>query len=639
MPGSKKIEILKKVWGFESFRSIQEDIIDSILSKKDTLGLMATGGGKSLCYQLPALILEGLCVVISPLIALMEDQERGLTERGIKVLSIHSGKRFKEQDALFDNAVYGDYKFIFMSPEKLQSPIAQERLKKMNISFFTIDEAHCISQWGHDFRPSYLNLTILKEQFPGTPILALTATATPRVIKDIVTYLEFDKNFKIFKTSFSRPNISISVMHGTRKLDKVLKICKSIKGSKIIYTRNKRHCFEINQYLKKSGIKSDLYHADLSYDERKKRQHSWQLDDTEVMVSTSAFGMGIDKPDVRLVMHYDVPSSLEEYIQEIGRAGRDGEHSYAVMIVNNYDLQELEFHHNNGRPELKEIKEFYNELALLLKIPLGEGGGIGYRFDFESLMRKCNTNRVKLKSVLQILEKNGYLFLSDGAYNQTKLQIIGGREILNGFIHANHDLAQLTNLLLRSYEGLFYSMIPISIQRLMGKLNWSEDKVMKVLASGVKQEIFKLDLEGEENQLTLIHDRLPKDNILIDQASLKEFYKSKQIHYEGMMDFISERRCRSVQILEYFDEEKIEKCGICDYCMGAFEKNYSQKEFNKAHELVLEKLNANNKVQLEDLLDIWPWNKQEKLKEILKFMIEQEMIWFKNGYFSLSVKA
>ncbi|WP_235298968.1 RecQ family ATP-dependent DNA helicase [Portibacter marinus] len=625
--------VLKKYWAYDQLRGIQGDIITSILNCNDTIGLMATGAGKSLCYQLPALMMDGICIVVSPLIALMEDQEQSLTSRGIKACSIHSGKSKKRQDELLDNCIYGDFKFMFLSPEKLNSEVVLVRLKQMKINLFAVDEAHCISQWGHDFRPSYLKLNIIKENLGEIPVIALTATATQPVIEDIVSYLELTKP-KILKSSFSRPNISISVVRSNRKLRDVLHYISRVSGSKIIYARNKRHCHEINSMLVKNGVQSAVYHADIPISERKKRQQKWLNSEINCMVCTSAFGMGIDKSDVRLVIHHDLPPSLEEYIQEIGRAGRDGERAYAVLMYNNYDLQELEFHYENSIPTIKRIKDIYNEIGKFLNIPSEGGAGQSFKFNSEAFIQKTNTNKIELKSALQTLEKNEYLRVNASFLTSDRIKIVASKSVLNNLLQLDSDVAKLVKFLLRNYEGLLYSHISVSLESIWKKLSWTELQLKQVMLKAEKMELIDyMNSDGDES-LEYLTERLPVANLSFDARALKAFYSAKRTRFEKMVDYVVSMECRAIQLLEYFDEMNAHKCQVCDVCKGAFDTAFSKSEFAEGKDLILSALSKSS-MKVDDLLNLWPLNKRNKLKSIAENLAEQSLIQFSGNKVSI----
>lgn len=636
MNTTTKRQILQQYWSFDSFRGNQEQIIDAVLSGYDTLALMATGGGKSLCYQLPGLMLDGVCIVVSPLISLMEDQEQSLKKKGIKAVSIHSGKSKKIQDELFDNCVYGDVKFLFLSPEKLNSNLALTRIGLMKVSFFVIDEAHCISQWGHDFRPSYLLTKVIKDEFPENKILALTATATSDVVKDIIEFASFEKDHRIFRSSFFRENISISVIKTVRKLQRIERIIKVVRGSKIIYARNKRHCQEINNHLRRLGLNSEVYHADVPIKIRIQRQKAWIDGELECMVCTSAFGMGIDKSDVRLVLHYDLPPSLEEYIQEFGRAGRDRKGAYAILLYNNYDLKDLEFHYLNGRPTLAEIKNIYNELGKFLDIPIGGGLGQKFSLDVNAFEKKVKINKTKLRAVLKILEKNEYIRADDNLFSRERIHIIAGKEVLNGFLGQESDIAILSKYLLRSYEGLLYGYVSISSSKVIEKLGWGVERYEKAIQYGTKTNIFRYEAETASKYLTYINERLPKLNLSVDGSSLKKLYRSMQYRYEAVIEYILLTDCRPLYLLNYFGEQRSQKCGTCDFCKGAFESAVKKEEYIEARSLILSKVKE-APCDLETLIDLWPWNKQNKMKKVLERMLEKEELTFSKGHFALIV--
>ncbi|MBK9673140.1 MAG: ATP-dependent DNA helicase RecQ [Bacteroidetes bacterium] len=454
-------QLLKHYWGHSTFRPLQENIIQSILDGTDTLALLPTGGGKSICFQVPALAMDGVCVVISPLIALMKDQVDNLTKRGIKACAVYSGMKKQEIDVLLDNCVYGKIKFLYLSPERLSSELVKVRLSKMKISFLAIDEAHCISQWGYDFRPAYLRIAELRELLPQQKILALTATATPEVVKDIQQQLNF-KNSKVFIASFERKNLAYIVLQEEDKWNRLLKIVTSLKGAGIIYARNRKRTQEIALFLQRNSITADYYHAGLSPQVRDTKQNNWMLNNCRIMVCTNAFGMGIDKPDVRFVVHLELPDSLEAYFQEAGRAGRDGNKSYGIVLFQSVDSNESMHRLKQGFPTVSEIKSVYQALCNYYKLAIGSGLEITFDFDSADF---CNTFNLKANHVfncLKFLEKEEYLSLSDSSKTNAKLKILLNKQALFDFQVANKDLDILIKTILRSYSGAFDEFILIS---------------------------------------------------------------------------------------------------------------------------------------------------------------------------------
>ena len=408
-------DILKQYWGFDSFRPLQEDIIQSVLDGKDTLALLPTGGGKSICFQVPALVKEGICIVISPLIALMKDQVYNLQKRGIAAVAIFSGMHYKDIDRILDNCIYGNTKLLYLSPERLTSDLVRERIKKMKVSLIAVDEAHCISQWGYDFRPPYLQIAEIREYLPKVPIMALTATATPEVVKDIQEKLEF-KRGEVFQQSFLRENLAYVVLEEEGKMEKLFKVLTGVRGSGLVYVRNRRKTKEIAMFLKKYRITADYYHAGLTNEERSQKQEAWINDKIRIIVATNAFGMGIDKPDVRVVVHMDLPDSLEAYFQEAGRAGRDGQKSYAVLLYNQGDKLDLERRFELSFPPLKEVRLTYQALGSYLQLAVGSGEGESYDFDLVEFSRVYGFSTVKTFNCLKVLERAGWIALSESIY-------------------------------------------------------------------------------------------------------------------------------------------------------------------------------------------------------------------------------
>jgi len=456
-----KTELLKQYWGFDTFRPLQEDIIDAVLNGQDALALLPTGGGKSLCFQLPALLQEGICIVVSPLIALMKDQVENLKAKGIQAIAIYAGMGKREIDILLDNCIYGNIKFLYLSPERLLSPLVKERLAYMKVNLFAIDEAHCISQWGYDFRPPYLLLKDLREIHPEVPIIALTATATKFVRQDIVEKLEL-KVPQIFVKSFARRNLSYVVMDLEDKYGKLLDVLKNVKGSGLIYVRNRRETTEVALFLKRNHIAADFYHAGLEKNERSLKQEAWKQNKIRVMVATNAFGMGIDKPDVRFVIHLDLPESLEAYYQEAGRAGRDELKAFAVLLANKSDRLALETKYKDNFPNIEEIKKTYHYLGSYYQLAYGAGQGISFPFDLADFCKRFKLSVLKTIAALKFLEHDGYLTLSENIFLQSRLMFMQSHEDVYRFQIENSGYDALIKTVLRAYGGSFDQYVKVN---------------------------------------------------------------------------------------------------------------------------------------------------------------------------------
>ncbi|MFT6148003.1 MAG: ATP-dependent DNA helicase RecQ, partial [Saprospiraceae bacterium] len=444
-------EVLKKFWGFDNFRSMQLEIIKSVLDGKDTLALLPTGGGKSICFQIPALCQEGICIVVSPLIALMKDQVHNLNKRGIPAVAIYSGMHYREIDRVFDNCAYGKIKFLYLSPERLMTDLAQERIKKMNVNLIAIDEAHCISQWGYDFRPPYLEIAKIRILHPKVPFLALTATATPEVVTDIQERLEF-KTENVFQKSFRRDNLAYVVLNDEGKLEKMLSILQKVKGSSVVYVRNRKKTKEAAQFLQLNNIYADFYHAGLTNDVRSKKQDAWINNQTRVMVSTNAFGMGIDKPDVRTVIHLTLPDSLEAYFQEAGRAGRDGNRAFSILLYSETDKVELERQFEQSYPAFSEIKQVYRALGSYFQLAIGSGLGESFDFDLIEFCRHYKFKVVETFNALKILMHEGWLFMTEAVYVPSSLMVKATKEDLYDYKLRNKGFENLITTILRTYQ-------------------------------------------------------------------------------------------------------------------------------------------------------------------------------------------
>jgi ATP-dependent DNA helicase RecQ len=559
-------EILKKYWHYDGFRPAQEQIIQSIGAGKDTLGLMPTGGGKSITFQVPALAKDGVCLVVTPLIALMNDQVNRLRQMEIKAAAIHSGLSNHEMRIALDNALYGAYKILYVSPERLTNPDFKSRLSHMNISMVAVDEAHCISQWGYDFRPSYLQIASIREIKPDIPFLALTATATSRVVEDIQLKLKF-KEKNVIVTDFSRPNLVYYVRHSESKMADLIKVVQSIQGSGIIYVRNRKKTKEISDLLKQAGHSADHYHAGLNYEVRQKKQEEWTRNKSRIIVATNAFGMGIDKPDVRFVIHFDFPESLEEYFQEAGRAGRDGNKSFAVLLAGSRDKQTLNQRFTDSFPAIETIKIVYKALCNYLKIPIGGGKGIAFDFDLHSFIKSYKLQPVQTYSALKILEQQGYIELTDEIQNFSRIFFIVGRDDLYKFQVDNSQLDAFIKLILRSYTGLFSDYVAVDEELMAKRAGLTRDMVYQYFVRLSKMSVIKY-IPGKKTALIVfLEERLPERSIYISQENYhlrKERYKERM---DAMVNYaFGSLVCRNKILLAYFGQEEEKDCGQCDYC-------------------------------------------------------------------------
>lgn len=562
-----KTEILKHYWGFDTFRPLQEDIIDAVLNGQDTLALLPTGGGKSLCFQVPALLKEGICIVVSPLIALMKDQVENLKAKGIQAVAIYAGMGKREIDILLDNCIYGKIKFLYLSPERLLSPIVKERLSYMNVNLFAIDEAHCISQWGYDFRPPYLLLKDLRLIHPLVPIIALTATATKFVRKDITEKLELNSP-KLFVKSFARKNLSYVVMDLEDKYGKVLDILKNVKGSGLIYVRNRRETTEVALFLKRQQIAADFYHAGLEKNERSSKQDAWKQNKIRVMVATNAFGMGIDKPDVRFVVHLDLPESLEAYYQEAGRAGRDERRAFAVLLANRSDQLALKSKYTDSFPSVEEIKKTYHYLGSYYQLAYGAGAGLSFPFDLAEFCKRFNLGVIKTIAALKFLEHDGYLTLSENIFLQSRLMFLQSHEDVYRFQIENSAYDPLIKTVLRAYGGSFDQYVKINENEVAGRLKLSYHTVVSMLKKLEEQEMISYLPQTDKPQLQFILPRADQLHLDIDVRYISLRKKIQEDQIAAVLAYAATPSCRSIQLLSYFDEPYADKCGLCDVCVA-----------------------------------------------------------------------
>lgn len=565
--------LLRQHFGYDSFRSIQLDIIQSIGSGHDTLGLMPTGGGKSITFQIPAMAMDGVCIVISPLIALMKDQVQHLKERGIKAEAIYSGLSKRETHQVLDNAVFGAVKFLYVSPERLSNRLFLAKLYYMKVCFITVDEAHCISQWGYDFRPSYLKINELRKVLPNAPILALTATATPTVVDDIQEQLEFGKhnNLKpqVFSMSFRRENLSYVVRQADDKFLELLHIISSVRGSVIVYTRNRERTKEVADKLDEEGISATFYHAGLDFAIKEKRQDDWQQDKVRVMVATNAFGMGIDKPDVRLVIHMDVPDSIEAYYQEAGRAGRDGKRAYAVLIYNGQDRTSLLRHITNMFPPKDYIRKVYDHLAYFFELAIDSGEGARYDFNEYVFCRRFKHHPLHLEAALAILQNSGYITYNIDNENRARVMIRVTRNELYSINFLSADEEKTLNALLRHYGTLFTDMTYIDNDAIMRYTALSKDELHMTLKSLAERRIISYVPPRHMPMITYPQQRVDSQKMRIPRNVYETMQERMNERVSKMLQYIDDNTtCRERMLLEYFGERTDHDCGHCDVCLG-----------------------------------------------------------------------
>lgn len=563
----KATEILKKYWGFDNFRPLQDDIIQSVLQGKDTLALLPTGGGKSICFQVPAMLMDGICIVVSPLVALMKDQVENLKAKGIEAIAIYAGMGKREIDILLDNCIYGNIKFLYLSPERLLSEIVRVRISYMNVNLIAIDEAHCISQWGYDFRPPYLKIKELREIHPDKPVLALTATATAFVKQDIIDKLEM-KDAQVFVKSFSRRNLSYVVYDLEDKHKKLIDIANNVKGCGLVYVRNRRETAEVAHFLQRNGIAADFYHAGIEKDLRFKKQEDWKTNKIRIMVATNAFGMGIDKPDVRFVIHLDLPDSLEAYYQEAGRAGRDENRAFAVLLANKSDQLILESKYKESYPTVDEIKKTYHYLGSYFQLAFGAGEGLNFEFDIADFCRKFSLGVIKTLAALKFLEHDGYIVLSENIFLQSRIMFTSSHEDVYRFQIENSAYDPIIKTIQRSYGGAFDGYVKIKEADLSNRLKISYKDVIEYLNRLQQFQILSYLPQTDQPQLQFILPRRDQINLDIDvkYIALRQQIQKDQI--KAVLSYASTATCRSKQLLHYFGETNAAKCGFCDICLA-----------------------------------------------------------------------
>ncbi|MEP0214943.1 MAG: ATP-dependent DNA helicase RecQ [Cellulophaga sp.] len=615
-------DILQQYWGYASFRGSQEKIITTVLEQKDVLALLPTSGGKSVCYQVPALLQEGICIVVSPLIALIEDQVNSLKEKGIKALALTGGISFEEVNNLLDNCVFGNYKFLYLSPERLQQDLVKERLLQMNVNLIAIDEAHCISQWGNDFRPAYQNCSVLRDIFPIVPVIALTATATKKVASDIVENLQF-RDSLIIKDSFSRDNITYKVIWTEDKLYQLKQLCKDSNNSAIVYVRTRRLAEQISNYLNTNGFSTTFFHGGVPKKDKKTLLTNWLKNKTKIIVATNAFGMGIDKPDVRLVVHYQIPDSIENYYQEAGRAGRDQQESSAVLILNKEDENQVKQQFLSVLPDVKFLKLLYNKLNNYFQISYGEDTQETFQLNFNNF---CNTYKLKgmlTYNALKVLDQHSVLTLTENYNKQATVQFTATKPTLNQYLSTHHKLVPIIQTLLRTYGGIFEFPIKINTVLLSNKINIDENTILQALEKLQKDEIINYTAQNSDLEITFLVPREDDQTINSFSKKVKELQQVKVNNIEAMLQYINnDSICRNVQLLAYFGEKK-KRCGKCDVCLSKGPSTNSSIIDLVSTEIIT-KLKSTN-LSSRELIQLLPY-KQEVVLETLQSLLEDQKI-------------
>lgn len=623
-------KILKQYWGYDNFRGIQEDIIRSIGEGRDTLGLMPTGGGKSITFQVPALAQEGLCLVITPLIALMKDQVRNLRERGIKATAIYSGMTREEIVIALENCIFGNYKFLYVSPERLDTEIFQIKLRSMHVSLITVDESHCISQWGYDFRPAYLKIADIRQLLPGVPVIALTATATPEVVSDIQQRLQFRQE-NVFRMSFERKNLAYVVRHTEDKESELLHILQRVNGSGIVYTRNRKKTKEISLFLNRNHITATFYHAGLNDETKDSRQKAWLKGEFRVMVATNAFGMGIDKPDVRVVIHADVPDSPEAYFQEAGRAGRDCMKAYAVLLFCARDKITLKQRVSDTFPEKSYIRKIYEDINFYYQMAMGDGRGCTFAFNIDEFCRNFKHFPVQTDSALKILTRAGYLEYTDEQDNASRIMFTITKEELYRIREQSEDTEKLIRILLRSYTGLFTDYAYISEDNLSTRSGLSKQQIYETLLSLSRQHILHYIPAKKTPYIIYTRERQETERVYLS----KEVYEDRKESYvqriNAMIEYAeSENRCRSRMLLRYFGEKNEHNCGQCDVCLQQHQSGLKSGEF-EAISQQLQALLKENPLSLQEIKDKMQVPENHLMK-VVSYLVSEEIIRQENGY-------
>lgn len=618
-------KLLLKYWGYTDFRPLQEDIIHSIAQGKDTLGLMPTGGGKSLTFQIPALAMDGLCLVITPLIALMKDQVDNLRNKGIKALAVYSGMTRQEILTTLDNAVLGDFKFLYISPERLETELFRNKVRDMSICMLVVDESHCISQWGYDFRPSYLQISKVREIVPDTPILALTATATPEVIKDIQSQLHF-KEINVFRKSFVRKNLAYIVRSTENKPEELLNILKSVDGSAIVYVRSRKRTKEVADFLISNGFSADFYHAGLGHSEKIRKQSAWKNNASRIIVSTNAFGMGIDKPDVRLVIHIDLPNSIEEYFQEAGRAGRDEIKAYAVILYNKGDSSTLKRRISNEYPEREFIIRIYETLAFFFQVAEGYGAGMTFNFDIHQFCATYKLPVISTHHALKILDLSGYIIYSEETGNGSRLMFTVLRDELYLY-DLDEEAEAVINTTLRLYTGLFANYANIDESAIASKTNFTRHRVYEILKSLSKRNIIDYIPHKKNPLITYIQPRCSSKYVSIPHSIFEDRRERFSNRITAMIEYVEQKDiCRSRSLLKYFGENETDNCCRCDVCLSQKQTGISDEKYNDIATSVNKLLSDKNDSSINFIIKTLTQYLPEEITDVIRYEADKGML-------------
>jgi ATP-dependent DNA helicase RecQ len=609
-------ELLKQYWGHDNFRPMQEEIIRSVLQGRDVLALLPTGGGKSVCFQIPALAKEGICIVVSPLIALMKDQVENLKAKGIDAVSIVSGMSRREVDIALDNCIYGYTKFLYLSPERLLSELVRERIKYMNVNLFAVDEAHCISQWGYDFRPPYLHIADLRELHPNVPVLALTATATADVRDDIQEKLLFKPGSIVYQQSFARKNISYVVRDTENKSRNLLDIANNITGSGIVYVRSRKGTAEVAKFFNDNGIKADYYHAGLSADERAEKQEAWKNNRTRIIVATNAFGMGIDKADVRFVAHLEMPDSLEAYYQEAGRAGRDEHKAYAILLYNHADRLRKEQMFLQNFPSVAEIKQAYHYLANYCQVAYDTGEGANFDLDLGEFCGRFKLGAIKTLNALKFLEQNEYVAFNESVFLPSRFRFEVLNEELYNFQIQNPGWDPFIKTLLRSYGGAFENYVRLKEFDLARRTNMSVQQVVEGLNQLQGFELLSYLPQTDKPQITWIKARQHADDVYINKADIENRKANYRRKMEAVFAYAEHSRCRSQMLLAYFDEPNAAKCGVCDVCLAEKRRKNAAEIFENITNEIVQLLSIDTYTATQLITELKLGTEKEKIQTL-----------------------